>query len=226
MTINFNGTSDIEELIKSIEREYQSNKGLILTESDLASLIYCRLRSYLFPLRKHNLNKSNELGLNWRMRTQDQYSYASPVHLEVPWYDESDKLAIRPDITILEPSELSILHRYRDGFKLTTNTNRLGLPSKQFEFGGKAILMELKFIRNKTGITRRTINQFKADFDKIKRLRARHGLSDTEIGTFYSFFVIFNKTDKKCPELDQFLSEHDQGIWYKFIYGTGRVSFG
>ena len=226
MTINFNITSDIEKLIKSIEREYRSNKGLILTESDLASLIYCRLRSYLFPLRKRNLTEHNDAGLNWRMRTQDQHIYASPVHLEVPWYDNFDKLTIRPDVTILEPSKLSILHRYRDGFKLIRNNNKLGLPSKQFEFGGKAIIMELKFIRNKTGITRRTINQFKADYEKIKRLRERHGLSDNEIGAFYSFFIIFNKTDKKCPEFDQFLSEHDQGIWYKFLYGTGRVSFG
>lgn len=221
MILNDNFISDTEKLIRSVEQEYQGNKGLILTESDLVSLIYCRLRSYLFPLNRHNNS-----GLQWRMRTQDRHIYASPVHLEVPWYDNSDKLTIRPDITILEPSELSILHRYHDGFKLTRNTNLSGLPSKQFEFGGKAILMELKFIRNKTGITRRTINQFKADYEKIKRLRERHGFSDNEIGTFYSFFIIFNKTDKKCPEFDQFLSEHDQSIWYKFLYGTGRVSFG
>lgn len=36
---------------------------------------------------------------------------------------------------------------------------------------------------------------------------------------------LFNKTDMKCPEFNQLLSEHDQGIWYKFLYGTGRVYF-
>jgi hypothetical protein len=220
MIINDKFISDIEKLIGSIEREYQGNKGLILTEGDLASLIYCRIRSYFFPL-----NRQNNSGLRWRMRTQDQYIYASPVHTEVPWYDSSGKLTIRPDITILEPSKLSILHRYRNGFKLIINSDSSGLPSKQFEFGGDAILMELKFIRNKSGITRRTVNKFKADYEKIRKLRKRHGLSDNEIGTFYSFFIIFNKTDKRCLEFDQFLIEHENSIWYKFLYGTGQVTF-
>jgi len=132
MTLNLDAmTGDIERAIRSIEAEYRCNKGLILTESDLASLVYARLRS-LF------LNPSNSSGLRWRMPTQDPSIRASPLHLEVPWYDDNNKLRIRPDITILDPAHLSILHRV-DG--------KLRLPSKQFQFEGNAIILELKFIR-------------------------------------------------------------------------------
>ncbi|MBA7661227.1 hypothetical protein ES703_69242 [subsurface metagenome] len=209
MTLYYNFTTTIENIVRDIEHEYQFNQGLILTESDLASLIYCRLR-YLF-LRRFPRNNS---GLYWRMRTQDSHIYASPVHLEAPWYDDDEKLTIRPDITILEPAQLSILHRYRDGFRL---------PSKQFEFAGNAIIMELKFIRYKSGITPHALEEIRQDLDKIEKLRRRR---NTDLmNSLYCFFVVFNKTDNRCPEFDEYLSERRQSEWYKYIYGTGKVTF-
>jgi len=209
MTLNYNFTPTIEKIVRDIEHEYQFNKGLILTESDLASLIYWRLR-WLF-LSRLPRNKS---GLRWRMRTQDPYIYASPVHLEVPWYDDNGKLTIRPDITILEPAQLSILHRYGDGFRL---------PSKQVEFAGNAIIMELKFIRYKSGITLHALEEIKKDFEKIDNLRRRR---NTELmDSLYCFFVVFNKTDNMCPEFDEYLSKQAQGEWFQYVYGTGKVAF-
>ncbi len=209
MTLNNNFTPKIEDIIRNIENEYQHNQGLILTESDLASLIYCRLRGlFLSRFRRNNS------GLHWRMRTQDPHIFASPVHLEAPWYDDNEKLKIRPDITILEPDQLSILHRYGDGLRL---------PSKQFEFSGNAIILELKFIRYKSGITPHALEEIRRDFDKIEKLRRRR---NTELmNSIYCFFVVFNKTDNRCPEFDEYLSRRAQGNWYKYIYGTGKVAF-
>jgi hypothetical protein len=144
MTLNYAVIPLIESAIKSIEREYQYNQGLILTEGDLVALIYSRLRG-LFQI----FHPKNNSGLHWRMRTQDHHIFASPLHLEAPWYDENGKLTRRPDITILEPKQLSILHAYGDGLKL--------LPSKQFEFGGNAIIIEVKFVRQKSGVTRHAL---------------------------------------------------------------------
>ena len=209
MTLKNDFTRTIEDVFQSIEREYQLNQGLILTESDLASLIYCRLRG-LFLGRVPR----NNSGLYWRMRTQDSHIYASPVHLEAPWYDDDGKLTIRPDITILEPSQLSILHRYGDGLRL---------PSKQFEFAGNAIIMELKFIRYKSGITLHALEEIKRDFNKIENLRRRR---NTDLmNSLYCFFVVFNKTDNRCREFDEYLSRGAQGNWYRYIYCTGKVTF-
>lgn len=209
MTLNYNFTSTIEKIVRDIEQEYQFNKGLILTEGDLASLIYCRLRGlFLSRFRR------NSSGLYWRMRTQDSHIYASPVHLEAPWYDNDGKLTIRPDITILEPGHLSILHRYGDGLRL---------PSKQFQFAGNAMIMELKFIRYKSGITLNALEEIRRDFDKIENLRRR---PNTDLmNSLYCFFVVFNKTDNRCSAFDKYLSERKQGKWYKYIYGTGKVTF-
>ncbi len=209
MALNYEFVNDIETTIRSIANEYRHNQGLILTESDLAALLYARLRS-LF------LKPANRSGLHWHMDTQDTNVLASPLHLEVPWYDVKGSLKIRPDITIFEPAQLSILHRYGDGLRL---------PSKQFEFAGNAIILELKFIRHKSGITVHALKRIRRDFDKIKENIQNH---IRDVGTprsFYCLFVVFNKTDIRCPEFDQYLAEHTEGDWYKYLYGSGQVTF-
>jgi hypothetical protein len=209
MALNYEVVSDIEASVRSIEKEYRRNQGLILTESDLAALVYARLR-VLF------LKPVNKSGLQWHMRTQDPHVLASPLHLEVPWYDVNGKLKIRPDITILEPAQLSILHRYGDGLRL---------PSKQFQFAGSAIIMELKFIRHKSGITAHTLEQIIRDFSKIRENLIDVRGNTNLLRSLYCLFVIFNKTDNRCAEFDQYLAEHAEGDWYKYIYGSGRVTF-
>ena len=210
MPLNFAVIADIERLILSIGDEYRRNQGLILTENDLASLIYGRLRSFFLSPRT-----ANKSGLRWCMRTQDRRIRASPVHLEVPWYDAEGSLRIRPDITILEPNQLSILHRYGDGLRL---------PSKQFEFAGNAIIMELKFVRQKTGILENTMKAIRSDFNKIQDSLVAHENTNLR-GRLYCFFVVFNKTDKRCTSFDRHLVEHSGGAWYKYVYCSGRVSF-
>ena len=53
MALNYEFVSDIEATIRSVENEYRRNQGLILTESDLAALVYARLRSlFLKPVNR------------------------------------------------------------------------------------------------------------------------------------------------------------------------------
>jgi len=150
----------------------------------------------------------------WRCQTQDNGIYAFPIHAEVPWYDENGRLAIRPDITILQPQHLSIIHGLT-GPKL---------PSKQFEFSGQGIILEIKFCRYKAGISRKFFDGIQRDFDKIERLFARlrgQGANNS----LFCYYVVFNKTDNRCQEFDDFLNENREGSNYKLEYCTGLVRF-
>jgi hypothetical protein len=211
--------NEIERIIAGVEEEYRRTKGLILTEDDLKCLIYSRLKAH-FRCGIHSLwhsripNTIAENELTWRMQTLDQHILASPVHAEIPWYDERHRLAIRPDITILEPGQLSILHGY-DGPRI---------PSKQFEFVGQGIIFELKFIRKKVGIDNESLEDIKQDFNKIKRLFDR--LSTQGKGDdMFCYFVIFNKTSIVCNEFIRFIQQNRERQWHKVIYATGKVVF-
>jgi len=202
MALDFSVRNRIEQIIAEIERNYQQTQGTILTESDLKCLFY---------------NKLIQIPeLSQRIRTQDSEIYANSVHTEVSWYDEDNKLTIKPDITILEPEYLSILHKYG---------SHLRLPSKQYECGGKAIIFELKFIRNKTGITSKTFNGvIMKDYRKIQRLFRK--LESEQAGNdVFCYFVIFNKTDIRCKEFDRFIRQNEGTHRYKIIYATGNVRF-
>lgn len=218
--------SAIESIIRNIELQYRHNQGLILTEDDLKCLIYEGLH-YLF-LRRRKPGNFNSFRYrrqynvqpiipldnfpDWRCPTLDHGIIASPVHTEIPWFDKDGHLSIRPDITILEPGQLSILH----------GLNGPTLPSKQFEFSGQGIIFEIKFNRLKSGITRIFHRSILNDFEKIQGLfeKLRHqGIEHS----LFCYFIIFNKSDKKCREFRTFLNQHLTGQNFKFIYGTGLV---
>lgn len=202
MIIDENIKKLIEQKIAEIEKEYQQTQGLILTEDDLKCVLYGKL------MQIFELSNSKE--------TRDQHNiYATFVHTEVSWYDQNNKLTKRPDITVLEPENLSILQR---------DDHKLELPSKGCSFSGDAIIFELKFIRNKAGITQRTLNPIKKDYEKIQKLFEK--LRDLKASNnVFCYFVIFNKTNIKCREFDIFIERNGQGESYKIIYATGNVAF-
>lgn len=140
------------------------------------------------------------------------------LHTELSWYDKNGKLTIKPDVTILDPKNLSVLHR---------NVEKVNLPSKGYSFSGDAILMELKFIKNKTGIRQTTIEgPLKKDIKKIKRLFKR--LDDQGASyELFCYFIVFNKTNIKCNEFEKFLRlvNNERSDRYKMIYATGKVEF-
>ncbi|MEJ3718119.1 hypothetical protein WGM54_08890 [Paenibacillus polymyxa] len=191
---------DAVRVINKIEQEYQLIKGLILTESDLKCHLYYRLMQ--------------KMRYKSPYPTQENMIYANSVHSELPWYDDQNKLTIKPDITILEPGALSIVRGVG---------GRLKLPSKQFEFSGKALIFELKFIRGKKGITKRVFDErILPDLMKIQRLFQRID-SQGVFGHVFCIFVIFNKTNKVCDEFSEFIKEYGEGDDYKVVYGTGNV---
>ncbi len=195
----------IETTIKQIEAEYQRSQGMILTEGDLMSVIIHKL-------------SSNYPELTTPRVTEDANIYAPMLHTELSWYDKDGKLTIKPDITILDPGYLSILHK---------NDEKVNLPSKGCSFGGDAILIELKFVKNKGGIKQTTIaGLLKKDIQKIKRLFLR--LEDQGAPyDLFCYFVVFNKTDIKCREFEKFQrsTNNEQPSKYKMLYATGKVVF-
>jgi len=203
MPLDFSVIPQIDKKIYKIINEYQKSKGQILTEDDLKCILFKKL---------HEIEELSEL-----KQTQDLNIFASSIHSELSWFDDKNRLTIKPDLTILEPENLSILHGCF-GYKVT-------LPSKQCNFYGKAILFELKFIRYKIGISKATFEkQILNDFNKINRLFNRldtQGYPDE----VFCYFIIINKTDRKCSEFDSFLAEYRNAKRFKIIYGSGNVAF-
>lgn len=192
----------IIQKIYELEKEFQETQGLILTEDDLKSILFSKL-----------MNISD---LFVPKATRNQNINATSLHTEISFYDDSGNLSIKPDICILEPEHLSIINFF--------NEEQLRLPSKQYSFGGKAIIFELKFIRNKQGITTYDFrSQVKKDFLKIQRLLRkleREGFPND----IFCFFIIFNKTNQVCYEFKEFL-EVNKDQRYKIIYASGMVDF-
>jgi hypothetical protein len=195
----------IEAAIIQIEVDYQRAQGMILTEDDLMSIIFQKLCN-------------NYPELSTPKPTEDERILAPMLHTELSWYDKRGKLTIKPDITILDTRYLSILHK---------SGEKVNLPRKEYSFRGDAILMELKFIRSRKGITKTTINgPLKNDIEKIKRLFLRLEEQGAPYDLF-CYFIVFNKTDIKCPEFGEFLrlTNNEAAGRYKMLYASGRVGF-
>jgi hypothetical protein len=211
-TINFDELLPrIDSICDDIQREYRKVPGLILTEDDLKCILYNKLAS--------------QPELSCRARTRDRNIHASSVHAEVPWFDESWRLRIKPDITIIEPRHVEIL-RYRSP-RLHWDRNKyfsegVPRPSKQFGINGKALTFELKFARR--GITDSFYRLVRMDYAKIQRL---FSILDSrgEGDSVYSYLVILNKYKQNLDKvnlLTRFLEVSGSSYRHKIIYITGR----
>lgn len=192
--------NDIEAKIMELEREYQRIKGLILTESDLKCLIYNKLYPLVMP----------------PSRTSDEDILSIALHTEIPWYDENDQLTLRPDITILDPINLSIKRGVSLQVDKVGHIKPRKVPSKGFSFEGPAIIIELKFIKKPSGITETDIRDFEMDVEKFNRLARRND-------KLYGLLVIFNKTDKQIEAFNQFYLNHNRHPNFEVIYCSGHV---
>lgn len=228
MTLDFNILCpQIENIFKEIETEYQTIKGLILTEDDLKCLLYKKLTS--LP------------ALSKPTPTQNGHILGSSVHAEVSWYGENEsgpprRLSIKPDITILEPEHMSILQGYMPLSQRSRDTSLPAsrqsniynydetprLPSKQFVFAGKAIIFELKFARR--GMNEVTLRSIKDDYDQIMRL---FSIFDNrgDGNSIFSYLVIFDKYQSELISgpFAEFLREHGNSFRHKVVYKTGKV---
>lgn len=236
----------IGRVIDRVARIYQSAQGRILTEEDLRwNLIY----------RLHRLRS-----LKVAMPSQDRHIRATSVHAQLSWYDEAWKLSIIPDITILEPEHLNILHGYEpllsppywsastpqrrsrrpqstidpflgagsiafslgSGSLPRSSRSYRPMPSKQFEFGGNAITLELKFARE--GINSALLKEVKKDFNKMNRL---FDILDSrgEGDTIFSYIVVLDKYQPKPNNraFARFLTDNECSYRHKIIYKAGNV---
>lgn len=198
----------VERCISRINLEYRLTPGSILTEHDLR----CQLHNRLSALPE--LRRASPI--------QDRKTLGTRIHHDLSWYDQNDKLRIRPDITILEPECLTIPdcrpNRVLDlfsgcGYRRGNNT----LPSKEFAFAGNAITIELKFARN--GITQAMDRFVRKDLEKTKRLFQI--LDDRGEGeTVFSYLVILNRFQQPPwqTSLAKFLAENRIGRRHKILY--------
>mgnify|MGYP003454760617 FL=1 len=119
--------------IEEIERDFQANQGIILTEDDLKCLAFHKF----YNLFQHNLPLFNST------------LKGSPLHSEIKFFNQNGKLFFRPDITIIKPENYSILHSISDFVIKDDRIIYKATSSKEFEFGGDAIIIEFKFFRGK-----------------------------------------------------------------------------
>jgi len=206
--LSFDKIKDIVlEQVKDLEQEYQKVQGLILSESDLKCLIYRKIYDSLCTPES----------------TFDKNIQSIPIHTEIPWYDERGKLSIRPDITILNPKNISILH----GVSIRVQGGKLiygKLPSKGFEFSGQAVVVEIKFNKNRAGITKANVEKFQYDVRKILQLAERRN-RPREDNDVFGILIIFNKTNKYVEEFKRFLDQYFENQYLHIIYCTGNVEF-
>ena len=99
---------------------------------------------------------------------------------------------------------------------------RTALPSKQFEFGGNAITIEVKFARN--GINNALVRSIRKDFAKIERI-LRILDESGEGQSIFSYLVIFNAVAQppwRTP-LAKFLMEHGRSSRHRIVYKAYRA---
>jgi hypothetical protein len=195
--------------ISDLEQEFQKNQGMILTEDDLK----CHLFSKIKAIIPQALPTFNPLVTG------------SPVHSEVKFFAENGSLKFTPDITIISPENLSIFH----SIEFKVDDNGLGqfekYSSKSYEFGGDAILIELKFCRNKKGLSNKNISDYLKDIDKIRKLREIVSNRSKYQPTLFGICAIFNKTDIGREKFDAFLRSNNANGYIYLLYKTGNVDF-
>lgn len=166
--------NQIESKINELAQLATENKALILTETDLQCQIYKKLTEI------EELNNFSN--------TDDGFS-TNKIHTEISWYSDniSDRLSIRPDITLLEPENLRITSRF-DGTPL---------PSKGLHSVDGGIIMELKFDRNLKTISEKNFDGIVKDIQSIETIHNRFRDNDLE-DQIYSYLIFFIK----APTID------------------------
>lgn len=186
--------------VEQLGDEFHSSKGMILTEDDLKCYLFNKLYSIPY-LRKLT-------------PTADPEIIAGRIHAEVSWFNDDELLGDRPDITILEPSDMSILHAVQKDFRL---------PSKGFHALGNSIVFELKFFREAYGIRQAEVQLVRTDVEKVQRLYDKMRRSGYNHFLF-GFIVVFAKYSSVCPEFAGLLQEVQSMSNIKLIYRTAGVT--
>lgn len=193
----------INKSLQILEMEWQDSQGLLLSEDDF----------------KHHLLRimyQNKVFLE-KTVTRDLDIKGSPIHSEINFFDENQELKIKPDISILNPENLSIAHSlqkfvFKNGRLIYANTT-----GKSFEFTGEAIVIELAFIKKNNGIThKRDIEKIREDFNKINQLIRINGNS------IKGFIAVFSKSNNYSKEFGDLKSEIANNSSIQFYWGSSN----
>ena len=207
--INLEMLNIITEELRDLEREYREHKALLLTEDDLQNHLFNRIRNR-FPDNVH---------------TMDRGITGCAIHSEVKFYDQNGQLTLIPDLCIIPPGELSIYHSVMYGTTPKKGPKYKRLPSKNFEFSGDALVIELKFCRKKGGINAKDILTYKNDLEKIKHLQQIRSTRTQGRNRILGILAVFNKTDTGSTRFENFVRENPTDGTIKLFYGSGLVDF-
>ena len=199
--------NEIEVKIHELFNATHMNKALILTETDLQCRLYMKLSEI------DSLSKISQ--------TNDGF-LTSKIHTEISWYSDNntDRLSIRPDITLLEPQNL----------KITSGFNGTPLPSKGLHSVDGGIIFELKFDRNLRTISEKTFEGVVKDirnFETIYNRFLNNGLGNW----IYGYIILLIKSSESDTNLQKIRRiQHELNIRNldetkcKFMYHFVEVS--
>ena len=186
----------IEQAVEGLADEFRRIPALLLTEDDLKCNVFSRLM--LDP----ELARPSE--------SADPRILATSLHAELSWFDEKDRLFLKPDLTVIEPRNLSISRSMQNGVRF---------PSKGCHFTGNAIILELKFCRRQGGLTRRDARNISSDISKIQQLILKHQRHVPPIEV-RGFVIVFAKYVRRAPEVDQLIGAHSNAEMIRLIVKT------
>jgi len=186
LATNDNLKHGIEIKIQNLFHEAHLNKALILTETDLQCQLYMKL---------------NEINVLSEITDTDDGFLTNKIHTEISWFSDNntDRLSIRPDITLLEPQNL----------KITSGFNGTPLPSKGLHSVDGGIIFELKFDRNLRTISEKTFEGVVKDIRNFETIYNRfldNGLGDW----IYGYFVLLvksNNTERNIEKINRIQHE-------------------
>ncbi|TVM02569.1 MAG: hypothetical protein CV087_09420 [Candidatus Brocadia sp. WS118] len=129
-------------------------------------------------------------------------------------------LKLKPDITILDPTNLSIAHSIQKYEVSNTRISYASTTGKKFEFVGKAIIIEIAFIKHDKGVTlAKDIRKIRKDFDKIQ------SIININDGNVKGFVVVFSKVNNCRYEFKELKREIENSGSIRFFHGTANYEY-
>lgn len=191
----------IADCVSEIEYDYQLSPGLILSEDDAKCLLFGKIHAHLAGRGES------------RGQTAQKSILASPLHTEIKFLDRNGALSIRPDITVMETRNLSLVHS-RDGL----NVNRKG-----FVFYGTATAIEIKFCKAIRGINSRFTSSIQSDCEKLIEIRRRL-YPPAAPAIFRAVVVVFNRSDLVCHHFNDLRARYSENSPVRIMYASANFN--